>query len=84
MDDNKFTETYDLSLFIPDAPFEEVIDYFNNGRTLEKANLDKHKTLSVEEFMKETKPTKPENMNKEDLKKYLENLEKQIEEQHTN
>jgi hypothetical protein len=84
MENNDYPETFDLSLFIADAPFEEIMDQFTNGRTIDKANQNKNKIFSVEEFMNETKPTKPEKMNKEELKKHLENLEKQIEEEHTN
>ena len=36
MDDTEYTETFDLSRFIPDAPFEEVIKQFENGRTIDK------------------------------------------------
>ncbi len=84
MENNDYPETFDLSLFIQDVPIEEIIDKFYNGRTLDKANQNKNKIFSVEEFMNETKPTKPEKMNKEELKNHLENLEKQIEEEYTN
>ena len=85
MDDNEYTETFDLSRFIPDAPFEEVIKQFENGRTIDKYK-EKNPLISLEDFVKDIpkKETKPEKMDKEQLKKHLENLEKQIEEEHTN
>ena len=33
-DNDKYPETFELSKFIPDAPFEEIIDRFENGRTI--------------------------------------------------
>lgn len=85
MDDNEYTETFELSRFIPDAPFEEIIDRFENGRTIDKIK-PKNPLISLEDFVKDIpkKETKPEKMNKEQLKEHLENLEKQIEEEHTN
>jgi hypothetical protein len=85
--EDKFTETFDLSRFIPDCPFEEIIERFENGRTISELKPEKNKVLSVDEFMNATKEkskVKPEKMPKEELIKHLEELEKQIEEQHTN
>ena len=85
MDDNEFNETFELSRFIPDAPFEEIIDRFENGRTIDKYK-PKNPLISYEDFIKDIpkKETKPEKMDKEQLKEHLEKLEKQIEEEHTN
>jgi hypothetical protein len=71
MENNDYPESFDLSLFVQDVPIEEIIDKFYNGRTIDKANQNKNKIFSVEEFMNETKPTKPEKMNKEELKNIL-------------
>jgi hypothetical protein len=81
--DDKYPETFELSKFIPDAPFEEIIDRFENGRTIKELRPEKNKVLSVEEFMNTTKEEQKE-MSRQDLIKHLEEVEKQIEEQHTN
>lgn len=87
--EDKFTETFELSRFIPDAPFEEVIERFENGRTIKDLKPEKTKVLSVEEFMNTTKEepkkeVKPEQMSKEDLIKHLEEVEKQLEDEYHN
>ena len=79
MENKEFPETFDLSLFIPDAPFEEIIDRFENGRTVDKIEPRKNKVLTVEEFKEETKETK-----REKLIERLETLEKQIESEYHN
>ena len=85
MSDNPdFPELFDIDRFLPDVQYEELIRRFENGRTVDKLPKHKNKILTVEEFTQETKPTKPENMPREELIKHLETLEKQIEEQHTN
>jgi hypothetical protein len=88
MEDNEYNETFDLSRFIPDAPFEEVIHRFENGRTIDtlKQQKPKNPLITLEEFMKDIpkKEVKPEKMDKEQLKEHLEKLEKQIEEEHVN
>jgi len=86
-DDDKYPETFELSKFIPDAPFEEIIDRFENGRTIDKLKPEKNKILTVEEFINTTKEkenVKPEKMPREKLIKHLEELEKQIEEENIN
>jgi hypothetical protein len=85
MEDNEFNETFDLSRFIPDAPYDEVIHRFENGRTIDKLK-QKNPLITFEEFVKDIpkKEVKPEKMDKEQLKEHLEKLEKQIEEEHTN
>lgn len=61
MQENNFTETFDLSLFIQDEDFESLIQRFENDR---KPNQIKKMTsvMTVEEFIKSTNP-------KEDVKK---------------
>jgi len=88
-DDDKYPETFELSKFIADAPFEEIIDRFENGRTIKELRPEKNKVLSVEEFINTTKEepkkeVKPEKMPREDLIKYLEEVEKQLEEESVN
>jgi hypothetical protein len=85
MDDNEFNETFELNRFIPDAPFEEILNRFENGRTIDNLK-PKNPLISLEDFVKDIpkKEIKPEKMDKEQLKEHLENLEKQIEEEHTN
>jgi hypothetical protein len=83
-DNDKYPETFELSKFIADAPFEEIIDRFENGRTIKELKPEKNKVLSVEEFMNTTKEVKPEQMSKEDLIKHLEEVEKQIEKEYHN
>ena len=85
MSDNPdFPELFDIDRFLPDGEFQQIIQRFENGRTPDKLPKNKNKVLSIEEFTQETKPTKPEQMSKEQLKIHLETLEKQIEEEHTN
>ena len=79
MENKEFPETFDLSLFIPDAPFEEIIDRFENGRTVDKIEPRKNKVLTVEEFKEETKETK-----REKLIERLETLEKALEKEYHN
>jgi hypothetical protein len=83
--DDEFNETFELSRFIPDAPFDEVIHRFENGRTIDKLK-QKNPLITFEEFIKDIpkKEVKPEKMDKTQLKEHLEKLEKQIEEEHTN
>lgn len=81
MDDNEYTETFELSRFIPDATFDEVINRFENGRTINKLK-PRNPLISLEDFVKDI--PKKETKNKEQLKEHLEKLEKQIEEEHTN
>jgi predicted Zn-dependent protease len=88
-DDDRFVETFELSKFIPDAPFDEIIDRFENGRTIDKLRPEKNKVLSVEEFLNTTKEetkekVKPEKMSREELIKHLEEVEKQLEEESVN
>jgi hypothetical protein len=61
MQENNFTETFDLSLFIQDEDFESLIQRFENDR---KPDQIKKTTsvMTVEEFIKSTNP-------KEDVKK---------------
>jgi len=84
MENKEFPETFDLSRFIPDAPFEEIISRFENGRTPKDINSIKNKVLSVEEFKQETKESNPQKMSKEELKIYLEKLEEQLEKEYHN
>lgn len=85
MSDNPdFPELFDIERFIPDILYDELISRFENGRTVDTIPKQKNKILTVEEFTQETKPTKPEQMPREELIKHLETLEKIIEEQHTN
>lgn len=84
MENKEFPETFDLSRFIPDAPFEEIIDRFENGRTPKDINSIKNKVLSVEEFKQETKESNPQKMSRKELKEHLEKLEKQIEKEYVN
>jgi len=85
MSDNpEFPELFDIDRFIPDGQYDEIIQRFENGRTVDKLPKHKNKVLTVEEFTQETKPTKPEKMSKEELIQHLETLEKQIESEHTN
>jgi hypothetical protein len=79
-----FPELFDIDRFIPDGQYEEIIQRFENGRTVDKLPKNKNKVLTVEEFTQETKPTKPEKMSKEQLKQHLETLEKQIESEYHN
>ena len=81
MDNTEYTETFDLSRFIPDAPFDEVINRFENGRTIDKIK-PKNPLISLEDFVKDI--PKKETKDKEQLKEHLEKLEKQIEEEHIN
>lgn len=82
MENKEFPETFDISRFIPDAPFEEIIDRFESGRTPKDINPIKNKVLSVEEFKQETKESNPQKMSKEELKKHLEKLEEQLEKEY--
>jgi hypothetical protein len=79
MENKEFPETFDLSQFIPDAPFEEIIDRFENGRTVDKIEPRKNKVLTVEEFKEETKEAK-----REKLIERLETLEKELEKEYHN
>jgi len=79
MENKEFPETFDLSQFIPDAPFDEIIDRFENGRTVDKIEPRKNKVLTVEEFKEETKETK-----REKLIERLETLEKALEKEYHN
>lgn len=83
-DNSEFPETFDISRFIPDMEFNDIIDRFENGRTPDKLPKNKNKKLTIEEFTQETKPSKPEQMTKEQLKIHLETLEKQIEKEYHN
>jgi hypothetical protein len=80
-DNSDFPELFDIDRFLPDGQFDEIIHRFENGRTAKEIPKQKNKILNVEEFIQETKPTKPEKMSKEELITHLENLEKQIDEQ---
>jgi hypothetical protein len=82
MENKDFPETFDLSRFIQDEPFEQIISRFENGRTPDKIPKHKNKVLTVEEFKEETKEIKPNS--REQLIKHLEKLEKEIEFEHTN
>jgi len=80
MENKEFPETFDLSLFIPDAPFEEIIDRFEStNRTVDKIEPRKNKVLTVEEFKEETKESK-----REKLIERLETLEKALEKEYHN
>jgi hypothetical protein len=82
MSDNPdFPELFDIERFLPDGDYQQIIERFENGRTVNVLPKYKNKVLSVEEFTQETKSTKPEKMPKEELIKYLEKLEKQIDDQ---
>lgn len=77
MSDNpEFPELFDIERFLPDGEFQQILERFENGRTVKEIPKQKNKVLTVEEFAQETKPTK--------LITRLEALEKQMEEQHTN
>lgn len=84
MENKEFPETFDLSRFIPDAPFEEMVYRFENGRTPKDIDSIKNKVLSVEEFKQETKESNPQKMSRKELKEHLEKLEKQIEKEYVN
>jgi len=78
--DTDFPETFDLSRFVQDEPYEQIISRFESGRTPKDIELRKNKVLTVEEFKQETKESTPQKMSKEELKEQLEKLEKIIEE----
>ena len=82
--DPDFPETYDLSRFIQDEAYEQIISRFESGRTPKDIELRKNKVLTVEEFKQETKETPTKKMSKEELKEHLEKLEKQIEKEYVN
>ena len=53
MEENKFTETFDISRFIQDEDFESLLHRFENDRTPDQ--IKKTATImSVEEFIKNT------------------------------
>lgn len=82
-EEKEFNELFELSRFVPDAPFEEIIEKLENGRTIDKIkNKNTNQLISYDQFVKESK--KPEKMTKEELKTHFENLEKQIEEELVN
>jgi hypothetical protein len=84
MENKEFPETFDLSRFVPDMEFNDVIDRFENGRTPKDINPIKNKVLTVEEFNQVTTPSNPQKMSKEELKVHLEKLEEQIEKEYHN
>jgi hypothetical protein len=61
MQENKFTETFDLSLFIQDEDFESLIHRFENDRKPEQIKKTTS-VMTVEEFINSTE-------SKEDAKK---------------
>ena len=82
--DPEFPETFDLSRFIQDEAYEQIVSRFESGRTPKDIELRKNKVLTVEEFKQETKESNPQKMSREELKKHLEKLEKQIEKEYVN
>jgi hypothetical protein len=85
MSDNpEFPELFDLDRFLPEGEFQQIIHRFENGRTPNDIPKNKNKTLTVEEFNQQTKPAKPEQMSKEQLKIHLETLEKELEKEYHN
>ena len=61
MQENKFTETFDISRFIQDEDFESLIHRFENDRKPEQIKKTTS-VMTVEEFIEATEP-------KEDVKK---------------
>ena len=82
--DPNFPETFDLSRFVQDEAYEQIISRFESGRTPKDIELRKNKVLTVEEFKQETKESTPQKMSKEELKEHLETLEKQMEKEYVN
>lgn len=54
MEENKFTESFDISRFIQDEDFESLIQRFENDRTPDKIKQTST-VMSVEDFLKNTK-----------------------------
>jgi len=71
--DEDFNELFDLSRFIQPTTLEEILNQFENGR--KPSDIKLKKNLTADEFMKQ-----PLISDKENLKKYLEMKEKQIDE----
>ena len=80
--DDKYPETFELSKFVQDVEFEEIIDRFENGRTIKELKPERNKVLSVEEFLNTTQ--EKEKVKREDLIKHLEEVEKQFEKEYHN
>lgn len=55
MEENKFTETFDISRFIQDESFENLIQRFENDRTIDQIKKTSS-VMSAEDFIKNTKP----------------------------
>jgi len=62
MQENNFTELFEISKFTQDEAFQSLIYRFENDRKPDQLNKRMTKVMTVEEFIKETEP-------KEDLKK---------------
>lgn len=56
MEENKFTETFDLSRFIQEENFNDLLHRFENERKPE--HIKQNSVISVEEFLRKTKPEK--------------------------
>jgi len=80
--DDKYPEIFELSKFVQDVEFEEIIDRFENGRTIKELKPERNKVLSVEEFLNTTQ--EKEKVKREDLIKHLEEVEKQFEKEYHN
>jgi hypothetical protein len=56
MEENKFTETFELSRFIQEEDFNDLLHRFENDRKPEQ--IKQKSVMSVEEFLSKTKPEK--------------------------
>jgi hypothetical protein len=56
MEENKFTETFELSRFIQEEDFNDLLHRFENDRKPEQ--IKQNSVMSVEEFLSKTKPEK--------------------------
>ena len=57
MEENKFTETFELSRFIQEENFKDLLHRFENERKPEHIK-QQNSVISVEEFLSKTKPEK--------------------------
>jgi hypothetical protein len=62
MEENKFTETFELSRFIQEENFDELLHRFENDRKPEQIK-QKNKVVTVEEFMEITKKSSQPTIN---------------------
>jgi hypothetical protein len=56
MQENNFTETFELARFIQDEDFESLLHRFENDRKPEM--IKQNAVMSVEDFLNKTKPHK--------------------------